>query len=98
MPHWDLCIHIRSYLQTLGSMPFAFGFVYCIGIHDSALGHDKDTMLSHLPHGPLKFALLAQLDVLLTFMHYYSLLGPPMGAIDAFHETITSCSSYRCVG
>jgi hypothetical protein len=70
-----------------------------IGICDSALGHDMDTTSSHMPHGPLIFILLVQLDIVLTFMHYYFLLGPPhVRAIDAFEEVVTGCwSGYRQV-
>jgi hypothetical protein len=58
-------------------------------ITDSASGHDRDAMMSsHLPHGPLRFFLLAQLDVVLTHVHYYSLLGPHVGAFDAFEEMV----------
>jgi hypothetical protein len=50
-------------------------------------------MSSNLLHGPLIFILHAHLDIVLTLMHYSSLLGPHMGDIDAFKEAVIGCLS-----
>jgi hypothetical protein len=53
-------------------------------------------MSPHMPHGPLKFILLYQLDISFTLMHYLSLLGPHMGVINALEELVTNCGGgYR---
>jgi hypothetical protein len=57
-------------------------------IHDSALGHERDTTSSHLPHGPLGFFLLAQLEVVITLVNYYSLLGPHVRPLRHFRRLL----------
>jgi hypothetical protein len=65
---------IGIYVIFLGIHVLHWDTCHCIGICDSASSHDRDAMSSHLPHGPLRFVLLAQLDIVLTLVHYYSLL------------------------
>jgi len=69
-----------------------------IRIYDNASNHDRD-MSSHLPHGPLRVFLLTQLGIVITLVHFYSLLGPYVRDFYTFEETIIGCwSSFKWLG
>jgi len=67
--------NIGIYVIYLGIRVLHWDTCNCIGIYDNASRHDRDTS-SHLPHGPLKVVLLTQFHIVLTLVHFYSLLGP----------------------
>jgi hypothetical protein len=54
---------------------------HCIGIYDSALGHDRDAMSSHMPLGPFICIILAQLDISLHAHVLFIPFVPHVGGI-----------------
>jgi hypothetical protein len=55
-----ISIDIRIHAICLGIHVLHWDTYHRIGICDNALSDDRDSMSSHLPHGPLRFILLAQ--------------------------------------
>jgi hypothetical protein len=84
--------NIGIYVIYLGIRVLHWDTCKCIGIYDSASRHDR-VISSHLPHGPLRVVLLTQLDIVLTLVHFYSLLGPHVRDFYTFEETIIVCWS-----